>query len=150
MPAVEASVSIRCGIEQVFDFLSRTESIEKIVPADLKLRLLQAPQEIRLGSRFEVEILGFGLPQKAAYEITEFTRPSRFVETQVKGPLARYVHEHLFSAQRDGTVQVTDRIAFDPPGGLLGLLITADSLRKSLEQGLAHRQRELKRLLEGS
>lgn len=149
MPTVEASVSIRCDIEEIFDFLSHTESIEKIVPADLKLRLVQAPQRIELGSRYEIQILAFGAPQSAVYEVTEFVRPSRFVEAQVKGPLARYIHEHSLTLEGDRHVRVLDRIEFEPPSGFLGFLLSAETLRKSLAEGLAHRHRELKKRMEG-
>jgi ligand-binding SRPBCC domain-containing protein len=150
MPRVEASVFVRSPIERIFDFLTSSENFTKIVPADLQLRLVQAPPQMALGSRFEVQILGFGLPQNVIYEITEFIHPHRFQEAQVKGPLGRYVHDHDFAPQEDGTVRVTDRIDFEPPGGLLGFLLTAERLKTSLEQGLTHRHRELKRLLEAS
>jgi ligand-binding SRPBCC domain-containing protein len=58
------------------------------------------------------------------------------------------VHAHTLAQDEDGTVLVTDRIEFEPPGGMLGFLLTADRLKASLEQGLTHRHRELKRLLE--
>jgi ligand-binding SRPBCC domain-containing protein len=148
MAILEASVSIRCPAERVFDFLTRTENFPKIVPPDLQLRLVQSPERLALGSRFEVQILGFGVPQNVIYEITEFVAPHRFQESQVKGPLGRYVHEHLLVAEVDGAVLVTDRIEFEPPGGLLGFLLTAERLRTSLEDGMTHRHRELKRLLE--
>jgi ligand-binding SRPBCC domain-containing protein len=150
MPRVEASVFVRSPIERIFDFLTSSENFTKIVPADLQLRLVQAPPQMALGARFEVQILGFGLPQNVIYEITEFIHPHRFQEAQVKGPLGRYVHDHDFAPQEDGTVRVTDRIDFEPPGGLLGFLLTAERLKTSLEQGLTHRHRELKRLLEAS
>jgi ligand-binding SRPBCC domain-containing protein len=150
MPRVEASVFVRSPIERIFDFLTSSENFTKIVPADLQLRLVQAPPQMALGSRFEVQILGFGMPQNVIYEITEFVHPHRFQEAQVKGPLGRYVHDHDFAPQGDGTVRVTDRIDFEPPGGLLGFLLTAERLKTSLEQGLTHRHRELKRLLEAS
>jgi ligand-binding SRPBCC domain-containing protein len=150
MPRVEASVFVRSPIERIFDFLTSSENFTKIVPADLQLRLVQAPPQMALGSRFEVQILGFGMPQNVIYEITEFVHPHRFQEAQVKGPLGRYVHDHDFAPQEDGTVRVTDRIDFEPPGGLLGFLLTAERLKTSLEQGLTHRHRELKRLLEAS
>jgi ligand-binding SRPBCC domain-containing protein len=148
MPLLEASVSIRCPIERVFDFLTLSDNFAKIVPVDLQVRLVQSPGRLALGSRFEVQITGFGMPQNVIYEITAFDRPHRFEETQVKGPLGRYVHEHTFAAQADGTVLVADRIEFEPPGGMLGFLLTADRLKASLEQGLTHRHRELKRILE--
>jgi ligand-binding SRPBCC domain-containing protein len=148
MPFLEASVLIRCPVERVFDFLTHSENFTKIVPTDLQLRLVQSPGRLALGSRFEVQILGFGIPQNVIYEITEFVQPHRFQESQVKGPLGRYVHDHTFASQEDGTVRVMDRIEFEPPGGMLGFLLTADRLKTSLEQGLTHRHRELKRLME--
>jgi ligand-binding SRPBCC domain-containing protein len=150
MALLEASVSLRCPVERVFDFLTSTENFTKIVPPDLKLRLVQSPERLVLGSRFEVQILGFGIPQNVIYEITEYVEPHRFQESQVKGPLGRYVHDHALAAQEDGTVRVFDRIEFEPPGGMLGFLLTADRLKTSLEQGLTHRHRELKRILENS
>jgi ligand-binding SRPBCC domain-containing protein len=148
MPTLEASTAIRCPVERVFDFLTLSENFSKIVPPDLQLRLVQAPERLILGSRIEVQILGFGLPQSVVYEITEFVQPHRFRESQVKGPLGRYVHEHVLVDQGDGLVHVTDRIEFAPPGGMLGFLLTEDRLRTSLAQGLTHRHGELKRLLE--
>ena len=148
MPTLEASTAIRCPVERVFDFLTLSENFSKIVPPDLQLRLVQAPERLILGSRIEVQILGFGLPQSVVYEITEFVQPHRFRESQVKGPLGRYVHEHVLAAEENGTVCVTDRIEFEPPGGLLGFLLTAERLRTSLQDGMTHRHRELKRLLE--
>ena len=150
MALLEASVSLRCPVERVFDFLTSTENFTKIVPPDLKLRLVQSPERLVLGSRFEVQILGFGIPQNVIYEITEYVEPHRFQESQVKGPLGRYVHDHALAAQEDGTVRVFDRIEFEPPGGMLGFLLDADRLKTSLEQGLTHRHRELKRILENS
>ena len=150
MPLVEATVSIRCGIEHAFDFLTQAENIPKILPPDLQVQLVRVPERLELGSLLEVQILGYGVPQQVVYKITEFDRPSRFIEAQVKGPLGRYVHEHSFSAQGDGEVLLTDRIDFAPPGGLLGFMLTAERLRSSLERGLTHRHRELKRLLETS
>jgi ligand-binding SRPBCC domain-containing protein len=150
MALLEGTVSILCPVERVFDFLTTTDNFTKIVPPDLQLRMVQAPGRLALGSRFEVQILGFGMPQNVIYEITEFVEPLRFQESQVKGPLGRYVHDHAFAPQEDGTVRVTDRIEFAPPGGLLGFLLTEDRLKTSLQQGMEHRHRELKRLLEDS
>jgi ligand-binding SRPBCC domain-containing protein len=97
-----------------------------------------------------LQILAFGPPQNVTYEITDYSRPDRFTETQVKGLLPRYVHEHLLLAQSNDTVLVTDRIEFEPPGGLMGFMLTADRLRTTLDRGLSHRHSALKRLLENS
>ena len=99
MPSLEASVTIRCPVEKAFDFLTQTENLFQIIPDELKLRVVSAPPQLQLGSRLEVQILAFGPPQNVTYEVTDFSRPHRFTETQVKGILPRYVHEHLFSVQ---------------------------------------------------
>ncbi len=148
MPSLEASISIRCSAEEAFGFLTQTDNLFRILPDELKLRVLSAPPQLELGSRMEVQILAFGPPQNVVYEVTEFSRPDRFTESQVKGMLPRYVHEHLFSAQDANTVLITDRIEFEPPGGLLGFMLTADRLRTMLNQGLVHRHGSLKRILE--
>ena len=150
MPFLEASVSVGGSIEQVFDFLTTTDNLLKLVPEDLKLRAVKVPARLELGSQMELQILAFGPPQNVVYEITEFARPHRFTETQVKGLLGRYVHEHALIAQPGGTLLVSDRIEFEPPGGLMGLMLTADRLRTMLERGITHRQTALKRLLDAS
>ena len=150
MASLEAQIQIYSSIEEVFDFLARSENFLKIIPPELKVQVVAAPERLTLGSRFEVQIAGFGVPQKVIYEVTNFAEPNAFTEAQVQGPLGRYVQEHVISQQSDGTVLVTDRVEFEPPGGFLGLLLSADRLRTSLDQGLAYRHRELKRLLEGT
>jgi ligand-binding SRPBCC domain-containing protein len=150
MPFLEASVSIDCSPEKAFDFLTQTANFIHLVPEDLRLALVNAPTQLSLGSRFDVQILAFGPPQNVTYEITDFSPPDRFTETQVKGLLPRYVHEHLLVAGSNGSVLITDRIDFEPPGGLMGFMLTADRLRTSLDRGLSHRHGALKRLLENS
>jgi ligand-binding SRPBCC domain-containing protein len=150
MPFLEASISIGGSIEQIFDFLTTTDNLLKLVPEDLKLRVVKVPPRLELGAQMELQILAFGPPQNVVYEITEFSRPHQFTETQVKGLLGRYVHEHMLAAEPGGKVLVTDRIEFAPPGGLMGLMLTADRLRTMLERGISHRQAALKRLLEVS
>jgi len=150
MPFVEASVSIGCSAEKAFDFLTKTANFIYLVPEDLRLAVLNAPTHLSLGSRIDVQILAFGPPQNVTYEITEFSRPDRFTETQVKGLLPRYVHEHVLVTGANGSVLITDRIDFEPPGGLMGFMLTADRLKTSLDRGLSHRHSALKRLLESS
>ena len=48
MAQVEASVLVRSPVERIFDFLTSSENFAKIVPADLQLRLVQAPPRLAL------------------------------------------------------------------------------------------------------
>ncbi len=55
--------------------------------------------------------------------------PHSFADSQIKGPLAYWRHEHLFSEADDG-VQLTDRIILAHKSGWLGLVtrLTFDGL----------------------
>lgn len=61
----------------------------------------------------------FGVTWTMTSRITEFDRPHRFVDQQVRGPFARFRHEHRFEAIEGGTIMV-DVVTLTPPFGLLG------------------------------
>ena len=61
----------------------------------------------------------FGIPFRMTSLISDYDRPRRFVDEQVRGPFARWRHEHEFSAVDGGTL-MTDRIEFAVPLGILG------------------------------
>ena len=60
----------------------------------------------------------------------------------MKGPLKSFRHEHLFETTPNGTL-VSDRVEFQPPGGMLGFLVTEDRIRQGLQHGLKFRYEEL-------
>lgn len=147
MPQFSSSVLIDCPQEKVFDFLTRTENSLAISPPDMAMRYLDVPETLSLGSKVEFELGGFGVPQRVHHEVSAFDRPRLFTESQVTGPLRQWVHQHILEAQGDKTL-LTDQIEFEPPGGMIGFLITADRIMESLQKGFAHRHAELKRRLE--
>jgi ligand-binding SRPBCC domain-containing protein len=147
MASFELCVSIDCPREAVFDFLIRPANIAKISPPDVSLTMVDVPEVLELSSIVEFEVGGFGPVQRMIHEITAFDRPNSFTETQRTGPLKSFVHEHIVEFSGSEAV-VIDRITFDPPGGLLGFMVTEEFILKSLQGGFEHRHRELKRLLE--
>jgi ligand-binding SRPBCC domain-containing protein len=89
------------------------------------------------------------MKQKIVHEIVEFEPLHRFVEQQVHGPLKFYRHEHVVRAHDGRGIQLIDRIEFQPPGGLAGMLLTESRILKGLQHAFEHRRRELKKHLEG-
>jgi ligand-binding SRPBCC domain-containing protein len=63
----------------------------------------------------------FGVPWRMTSRITIFERPRRFVDEQVRGPFARFRHEHVFESSQ-GATRMIDRIEFAAPLGRLGLV----------------------------
>ena len=63
----------------------------------------------------------FGVPWRMTSRISDLQRPSCFVDEQVKGPFARFRHEHIFETVGNAT-RMIDRIEFAAPLGWFGLL----------------------------
>lgn len=147
MAVFETSVTLPCTQQEAFEFLLRPANIVQISPPDLGLFFLDAPEVVQKGSRLKFRIQGFGQIRESEHEIVELEHHSQITENQIKGLLPRWVHEHLFSTNSDGETIVTDRIDFDPPGGVLGLLVTRSRILDQLEEGFDHRHAQLLKLL---
>jgi len=148
MAQFEVTVSLRSTVEAAFDFLSLPANSVKISPPDANLQIVEAPARFELGSRFEFLLGGFGPPQKILHEISLFEPPRRITETLVRGPLESWVHHHIVEDEGGGRIAVIDRIEFEPPGGLVGMLVTEEMILQSLQTGFEHRHREIRKLLE--
>lgn len=146
MEIFEASVSLPCTVNEAFDFLVQPENIKLISPASMGLFFVSAPPKLTLGSQMHFKVQAYGVIREAVHEVTEFNPCSRFVERQTTGPMKHWVHEHTFEETAEG-VLVVDRISFEPPGGVVGLLITASRVLENLEAGFDHRHSRLEKLL---
>ena len=147
MPVFETSVTLDCPLDRAFEFLLRPANIALIAPPDLGLAFTDAPEILALGSKFEFKVQAYGQVQTMQHEITQFEPGRQLTETQIKGMLGHWIHEHLYEAQGAGRVMVTDRIDFNPPAGMLGLLVTANKILDQLDDGYYYRHRQLQKLL---
>ena len=147
MPVFETSVALDCSRERAFDFLLRPTNVALISPPELGLSFVGAPEVVELGTRIEFKVQGYGQVQTMVHEITGLVRPQKITETQIRGLFAKWIHEHAFEMNERGQAIVIDRIDFNPPAGLLGLLVTAEKILDQLEEGFAHRHAQLQKLL---
>lgn len=146
MARFEYETPLDCSREALFEFLLRPANVARIADPNTGLNILTAPEVVEVGSRIEFQIVGFGQVQQAVHEIVELVRPDRILEVQVQGPLKSWQHQHLFEAS-GGKVRMIDVIDFEPPGGVLGFIVTEARLSASLEDGFFARQQQLERLV---
>lgn len=90
----------------------------------------------------------FGIRFYLTSKVTEFTRPTRFVDEQTSGPFKHWWHEHEFIADGNGTWMI-DRIEFSAPFGVLGRIGEKLVLNRYMEKLIRQRNQWLKRELEG-
>jgi ligand-binding SRPBCC domain-containing protein len=90
-----------------------------------------------LGDEIIWQAWHFGVPWRLTSRITEFDRPHRFIDEQVRGPFHRFHHEHLFEPI-DGGSEMTDIVEFEAPSGWLGRLaerfVLASYIRALIEE----------------
>lgn len=147
MPLFETHVTLECPRERVFDFLLRPANVVEISPPEMGLFFMNPPESIQVGSQLEFKVQGYGQVQTMVHEITELIVPERFCERQVRGLFKLWIHEHLFESLDAGRTKVTDRVEFQGPGGVLGLLVTEQKIYDRLEDAFDHRHLQLKKLL---
>jgi ligand-binding SRPBCC domain-containing protein len=76
-----------------------------------------------------------------------FEPQKSFREKMIRGPLPKWTHDYILEPADNGTVVLINRIEFDPPGGLLGMIVTEQRVKDQLEQGHVHRSAAMQKLL---
>lgn len=147
MPVFESRTELACTPERLFDFITRPANMKAIAPSEVDLVFVEAPEIIALGSKLVFKVQGFGVVQQLEHEIVEFNPPRGFRERMTKGPLPHWQHDYLLEPDDKGGVALLNRIEFEPPGGLLGMIVTAQRMLNHLEEGYAHRSAALKKAL---
>jgi ligand-binding SRPBCC domain-containing protein len=126
-------------IEAVFDFFRRPAGLVSIAPPELNLQLLEAPEVLSAHSRMVVQARRWGISQRIVTEVVELVDNSRIVEEQRQGPFRSWRHERHF-VQDGASTEIREQITFEPPGGLLGLVLTVARIEADLRNGYAYRE----------
>ncbi|HKI33314.1 MAG TPA: SRPBCC family protein [Gemmataceae bacterium] len=148
MPVFEASQIYPRPVEEVFAFFRAPANLVKISSPQLHMRLVEGPAQLELGSRVVLHGRRWGIRQRVLSEITAFEAPVTFTDTQVEGPFRKWTHTHRFEAA-DGGTRVSDHIEYEPPGGLLGLVVTAGMIERDLKWIFEYRTQKSAELLGG-
>jgi ligand-binding SRPBCC domain-containing protein len=143
MPIFETSECYPTPPARAFDLFRRPVERIRLAPQELKLQLVGGPAELSLGSRLTVRGRRWGMTQWMTTEITAFEEGALIVEEQQQGPFRSWRHTQRFLPAADGGVEIADVVEYDPPGGVLGRLATADVIRQELERAFAFRRERL-------
>jgi ligand-binding SRPBCC domain-containing protein len=143
MPQHKISLEVPCPPNDVFDFLARPANLVQLAPPELRLELVQAPERLQLGSLLHWKARRMGVSQALKHEVVEFKESALIAEDQRHGPFKRWTFLHRFEAIASGT-RIEEELTYEPPGGLLGMLVTAATIQKELETLFAFRADQLR------
>ena len=137
------SIVIDAPIETVFGFHERPDALLLLTPPFPPVRLVSKTGGLEPGSRVELRV-GF-LPWVALH--TAYQRNRLFVDEQIKGPFAKWVHRHEFESLGEKTL-LTDRVEYVLPGGSFVNAALGWTVNIGLNQMFRHRHKVTKQLCE--
>jgi len=146
MPLFESRTILNATPEQVFEYILQPANLQAIAPPESQFVFVDAPRVIEMGSRLTCKVQAYGMVQQLSYEIVELVSPLRYRERMVEGPLKLWMHDYIVEPNPAGGVSLLNRIEFEPPGGLMGFIVTADKILEALEDGFHHRRHALQKI----
>ncbi len=141
------STILTCAPDALRSFLGRPVNLPQISNPELELEVLAAPPEVKTGERIEFRITAYGFKQRATHEYIEVSELV-IVESQIEGPLRAWRHAQRIELAGSTHCRLIDEVTFEPPGGMLGYLLTEARIRGSLEEGMDFRYSVLQELIE--
>lgn len=115
MPTFVRAVVVLAPMAEVFAFHERDDALPRLSPPFPPVRVVSREGGIRPGARVDLHIGPIRwLALHTVYEPNHL-----FVDEQVEGPFASWVHRHEFEAVDATTTRLTDHVTFTLPGGAL-------------------------------
>jgi ligand-binding SRPBCC domain-containing protein len=146
VPRACESTLLALPIEQVFAFFSKAENLEAITPAELAFRI-ETPLPIVMGQGtlidYRLKLNGVSFAWRT--RITAWDPPYAFVDEQLKGPYAAWLHTHTFSDE-GGKTRMDDEVLYKLPLWPLGE-VAYPFVKSKVEGIFRHRRAKMREIL---
>lgn len=148
MPHIIVKTEIKAQIDVCFDlardvgfYYNSLKKLTEIPIAGKVSGLVEAGDYVT----WETNHLNF--MQHLTLKVTEFKKPSLFVDEMVKGKFKSYKHEHIFEDHIDKTIMI-DKFYFQSSYGVLGKIMDRLFLKKHFISLIEKRNEALKQKAE--
>jgi ligand-binding SRPBCC domain-containing protein len=123
---------VKTDLQQTWEFFSRAENLPRITPAWMKFEV-RTPQPIVIGqdTQLDYTIRWMNIPIGWRTRIIDWSPPHQFIDLQLRGPYSVWHHQHRFTPVEQGTA-CSDRVLYKIPGGPVGPLMHAMTIRRQL------------------
>ena len=145
---LEFKQTINKPIGEVFSFFSKPENLALITPEKLDFKILTPlPIKMKQGQLIDYTIKLLGKNIRWRTIITEYEEGVRFVDQQLKGPYSMWHHTHEFK-EVNGSVEMTDKIYYVMPFGLLGRIVNYFIVKNDLNNIFKYRFKIISQLFD--
>ncbi|MBV9216626.1 MAG: SRPBCC family protein [Acidobacteria bacterium] len=133
--------------DEVFDFFSKAENLQRITPPELDFHIVTPmPITIAQGTLIDYQLKLYGFPIRWRSEITVWDPPNEFADTQLTGPYKQWIHTHRFSDLGSGRTSMEDevcyRLPFEPLADIGQFMV-----ERQLNYIFGHRRMSVEKLL---
>lgn len=143
---LRTSVDLAAPIDRVFPFFAAAENLARITPPELGFIIrTPVPIDMRAGALIDYTIKLWGVRLGWRTQITRWNPPVEFEDSQVRGPYAKWVHRHTFTAAGDETI-MADEVRYRLPFGPLGRL-AHPIVRRQLRRIFEYREAVVRRVI---
>lgn len=133
--------------QQVFDFFADAVNLERITPPELNFQIVTPqPIDIKQGTLIDYQLKLRGLPMKWRTEISVWNPPHSFVDRQLSGPYAQWIHRHTFTELEENKTHIEDEVKYRLPLEPLGD-IAHFTVRRELDYIFDYRQKAVAEIL---
>ncbi len=137
--------------EKAFSFFEKPENLSEITPDWLNFRFDNKGRNSQTyeGAEFDYTIRWFSIRIKWHTKISDYSRPKRFTDVQVKGPYAMWEHLHTFEPVNKGTL-ISDSVTYRIPFGIIGKIFHRFIIRNQLQNIFSYRAVRIAEWAEGT
>ncbi|MFM9904545.1 MAG: SRPBCC family protein [Pyrinomonadaceae bacterium] len=139
MPTIVLETLIHARAEECFDLVRDKRIQTEPLPAIFG--------DFGMGQKVTFKSKNFGLDQSLTVKVTEFERPTLFVDEMTEGSLRSFRHIHEFLFVENGTL-MRDTLIWETPFGLLGRVADMLFLERHLTNLVSTRNAKLKQIAE--
>lgn len=125
--------------ERIFPFFADARNLARITPASMGFEIIsRGPITMAAGTLIDYRIRVSGVPLRWRTVISEWDPPREFVDEQLRGPYAEWIHRHRFTDVAGGMTLMEDEVRYRLPFGQFGAL-AAPMVRWQLRRIFEHR-----------
>lgn len=135
-------------VEEVFSFFSKAENLEVLTPPWLNFHIVgKSTPEIEEKTLIDYRLKIHGIPVRWQSRIESWKPGIEFVDTQTRGPYAKWHHTHRFEKIPGGTL-VFDDVIYQVPGGKLGSVFGESFVRKDIHKIFSYRMNKISEIFQ--
>jgi len=139
-----ADVTVKCTPERAFDYFADHKHVAAVLDGVTKWEPIGEKTE-GTGARYEVEMVALGFPLKSLLRLNRWRRPHEIGWMSEKGLIKQEGGFTFTRVKGRGGVHIVLRIAYTPPGAILGAAVAGrlDGLVRRRLQAALERIREV-------